>query len=76
MHQFWSFIQEKPRKNGNDVRFEEETDEYVIVSVLVTEGAMLQFAESYSPDIVILEPQRMVDKLNNWAKQVNKVYGG
>ena len=61
---------------GKDVRFEEETEDHVTVSASVTEAAMIQFAKSYSPDVVILEPQRMVDKLNNWAKQVNKVYGG
>ena len=61
---------------GKDVRFEEETEEYVIVSALVTEGAMLQFAKSYAPDVVILEPQRMVDKLRDWSKEVKKAYGG
>jgi len=61
---------------GKDVRFEEETDTYVIASAEVTENAMLQFAKSYAPDVVILEPQRMVDELKDWAKQVNKVYGG
>lgn len=61
---------------GKDVRFEEETKDYVIVSASVTEAAMIQFAKSYSPDVVILEPQRMVDKMKDWAKKVKKVYGG
>jgi predicted DNA-binding transcriptional regulator YafY len=61
---------------GKDIRFEEETDTYVIASAEVTENAMLQFAKSYSPDVVILEPKRLVDELKDWAKQVNKVYGG
>ena len=60
---------------GKDVRFEEETKDYVTVSALVTEGAMLQFAKAYSPDVVILEPQRMVDEMKDWAKKVKKIYG-
>ena len=61
---------------GKDIRFEEETDTYVIVSAQVTENAMIQFAKSYSPDVVILEPQRMVDEMKDWAKKVKKAYGG
>jgi hypothetical protein len=61
---------------GKDVRFEEETKDYVTVSTSVTEAAMIQFAKSYSPDVVILEPQRMVDKMKDWAKKVKKAYGG
>ena len=61
---------------GKDVRFEEETDKYVIVSTRVTESAMIQFAKSYSPDVVILEPQRLVDEMKDWAKKVKKAYGG
>lgn len=61
---------------GKDVTFLEETEDYVVVSALVTEGAMFQFAKSYSPDVVILEPQRLVDEMKTWAKQVKKAYGG
>ena len=59
---------------GKDVTFTEETDDYVVVSALVTEGAMFQFAKSYSPDVVILEPQRLVDEMKDWAKKVKKAY--
>ena len=60
---------------GKDIRFEEVTDEYVTASVLVTEAAMIQFAKNYAPDVVILEPQRMVDEMKDWAKKVKKAYG-
>lgn len=60
---------------GKDVRFEEETADHVTVSAFVTEQAMIQFAKSYSPDVVILEPQRLVDEMKDWAKKVRKVYG-
>ena len=59
---------------GKDVRFENETDEYVTVSVNVNEQAMILFAQSYSPDVVILEPQRMVDEMKDWIKKVGKLY--
>jgi predicted DNA-binding transcriptional regulator YafY len=47
----------------------------VTASVLVTEAAMIQFAKNYAPDVVILEPQRMVDEMKDWAKSVKKLYG-
>ena len=59
---------------GKDVTFEEETEKYVIVSAKVTENAMIQFAKSYSPDVVILEPQHLVDTMKDWAKKVNRLY--
>lgn len=61
---------------GKDVRFEDVTDDYVTVSATVTEAAMILFAQSYAPDVVILEPQRMVDEMKEWIKKVKKVYGG
>ena len=61
---------------GKEVRFEEENDDYVIVSAKVTEAAMIHFAKAYAPDVVILEPQNMVDQMKEWAKKVKKVYGG
>lgn len=59
---------------GKDVRFEDVTDDYVTVSATVTEKAMIQFAQNYAPDVVILEPQRMVDEMKDWIKKVKKVY--
>lgn len=59
---------------GKDVRFEDVTDDYVTVSATVTEKAMIQFAQNYAPDVVILEPQRMVDEMKDWIKKVRKVY--
>lgn len=59
---------------GKDVTFEEETGKYVIVSAKVTENAMIQFAKSYSPDVVILEPQHLVDTMKDWARKVNRLY--
>ena len=61
---------------GKDVRIEEVTDEYLTASAMVTEAAMLQFAKNYAPDVVILEPQRLVDEMKDWAKKVKKADGG
>ena len=60
---------------GKDVVFEQDLGDYVIVRATVTELAMIHFAKFLSPDVVILEPQRMVDEMKSWAKQVKKVYG-
>ena len=59
---------------GKDVSFLEETEEYVVVSAFVTEGAMFQFAKACSPDVVILEPERLVNEMKDWAKKVKKAY--
>ena len=61
---------------GKEVRFEEETEDHVIVRAKVTEAAMIQFAKSYAPDVVILEPESMVKEMREWAEKVKKVYGG
>ena len=61
---------------GKNVRFEDDGSDVVIVRANVTEAAMLQFAKSYAPDVVILEPQSLVDQMKEWAKKVKKVYGG
>ena len=50
---------------GKDVRFYDENDDTVCVSVNVNEQAMLQFAKSYAPDVVILEPKELRDKVKN-----------
>ena len=61
---------------GKEVRFEEENEDYTIASTKVTEAAMIQFAKAHAPDVVILEPQNMVDEMTEWASEVKKAYGG
>ena len=48
---------------GKDVRFSEETEETVCVSVNVNETSMLQFAKNYAPDVVILEPEGLREQI-------------
>ena len=59
---------------GMDVRFMNETDTHVDVSARVTEDAMFQFAKSYAPDVLVLEPQRLVERLREDAKKVLEAY--
>ncbi len=59
---------------GMDVRFFNETDTHVDVSAKVTEEAMFQFAKSYAPDVLVLGPERLVERLREDAENVYKAY--
>ena len=59
---------------GNDVKFTEETDTYVTVTANVNEMAMLQFAKSFAPDVVLLEPQQLRDKVKIDLERTMKIY--
>ena len=48
---------------GQNVRFCEESDTHVCVIADVNERAMLQLAKNYGPDVLILEPKRLVDAM-------------
>ena len=59
---------------GMDVRFSDETDETVTVSVTVNEMAMLQFARSFAPDVVLLEPEFLAKKVKETAERTVEAY--
>ena len=59
---------------GMDLRFTNETKTHVDVSVKVTEDAMFQFAKNYAPDVLVLEPKRLADRLKEDAKRVYLAY--
>ena len=59
---------------GKDVQFSEETETHVIVSANVNEMAMEQFAKSYAPDVVVLEPTELADKMKKWLEKALKIY--
>ena len=48
---------------GMDVRFCDETEDTVCVVAQVNEASMIQFAKSYAPDVEILEPITLRDKV-------------
>lgn len=59
---------------GKGVNFSEETDTHVSVSVHVNERAVEQFAKNYAPDVVILQPKRLRDKLRDDLKKAWEAY--
>ena len=59
---------------GTDVTFSQETDTHVTVTARVNELAMRQFAKSYAPNVLILEPQRLADAVRRDAKRTIEAY--
>ena len=59
---------------GKDVTFSEETDTHVSVSVHVNERAAAQFAKNYAPDVIVLQPKRLRDKLREDLKKSWEAY--
>ena len=48
---------------GGDVRFFDEDGEGVTVSTMTNELAAEQFAKSFAPDVVVLEPEYLRERL-------------
>lgn len=44
---------------GKDVKFYDKTETHVSVAVKANERLILQFAQNYAPDVIILEPERL-----------------
>lgn len=59
---------------GIDVRFSDETDTHITVSTLTNEMAMEQFAKNYSPDVEILEPLELREKLRENLERAISCY--
>lgn len=59
---------------GNDVRFTDETDSFVTVTANANEMSMFQFAKSFAPDVVVLEPKQLRDKVKNDLERSLKKY--
>ena len=59
---------------GMDVRFSDETEDHVTVTAHVNEMAMKQFAKSYAPDVMVLEPKRLRDEVKEEIKTVAERY--
>lgn len=60
---------------GKDVRFYDESEESVCVKAKVNEAAMVQFAQSYAPDVEILEPVKLREQVKQELKNGLQVYG-
>lgn len=48
---------------GKDIRFFDETEDTVCVRANVNATSMVQFAKNYAPDVVILEPKELRDRV-------------
>ncbi|MCD8118705.1 MAG: WYL domain-containing protein [Lachnospiraceae bacterium] len=59
---------------GDDVWFFDETDTEVTVSALATEDAVEQFAKTYLPDVVILAPERLANKMQTTLEEITQKY--
>lgn len=59
---------------GKDVTFSDETDTHMSVSVHVNERAAEQFAKNYAPDVVVLQPKSLRDKIRDDLKKSWEAY--
>ncbi len=59
---------------GSDVIFADEDENGVSVTTVTNEMAMEQFAKNYSPDVVILQPQSLRNKLREDLEKSLKCY--
>ncbi len=59
---------------GKDVTFLDETEDMVCVKVNVNETSMIQFAKNYAPDIEILEPQELREKVKEVLRKGYELY--
>ncbi len=49
----------------DDVKFSQETDAHVTVSVYANEMSVEQFAKTFSPYVTVLSPRNLVEKIKN-----------
>lgn len=59
---------------GKEITFSEETETHVSVSVYVNERAAVQFAKNYAPDVILLQPKRLRNQLQQDMKKSLAAY--
>lgn len=59
---------------GSDVRFSDEDESGVTVSTVTNEMAAEQFAKNFSPDVVVLEPQELRNRLKDNLEKSLRFY--
>ena len=59
---------------GKDVSFSEETGDGVTVTVNANEMSIEHFAQSFAPDVIILEPKALAEKVKNRLQQAVEKY--
>ena len=61
---------------GTDVTFSDEDEGHVTVTVHANEMSVEQFARSFAPDVIVLEPQALADRLAAGLEQTLAIYRG
>ena len=59
---------------GKDVVFSDETEESVTVSVYTNEMSAAHFAQSFAPDVTVLEPKNLRENVKNQLQQALEKY--
>lgn len=59
---------------GNDVVLSDETEESVTVSVYTNEMSAAHFAQSFAPDVTVLEPKKLRENVKNQLQQAMEKY--
>ena len=59
---------------GKDVVFSDETEESVTVLVYANEISAAHFTQSFAPDVTVLEPQRLREKVKNALEKALEKY--
>ena len=59
---------------GKDVVFSDETEESVTVSVYTNEMSAALFAQSFAPDVTVLEPKNLRENVKNQLVQALEKY--
>ena len=60
--------------SGKDVVFSDETEESVTVSVYTNEMSAAHFAQSFAPDVTVLEPKKLRENVKNQLVQALEKY--
>ena len=59
---------------GDDVRFSDEDKDSVTVSTVANLKAIEQFAHNFAPDVVVLEPESLREKVKNRLRYAAEIY--
>ncbi len=59
---------------GSDVRFSDEDDSAVTVTIVINEMAAERFARSFAPDVVVLEPESLRGKVVDALERTLEAY--
>ena len=54
---------------GKDVVFSDETEDSMTVSVYTNEMSAAHFAQSFAPDVTVLEPKKLRENVKNQLQQ-------